>query len=79
MHEMCEAALAGNEVLAKQINSRLSSLHQVLFAESNPIPVKWALNHMGMIDTGIRLPMTPLSERYHQPVHEALVAAGVIN
>ena len=79
MHEMCAAALAGNEVQARQINSDLALLHQTLFVEANPIPVKWALNEMDLIPSGIRLPMTVLSERYHHPVREALLAAGVLN
>lgn len=79
MHEMCEAALTGNDVRARQIDSDLALLHKTLFVEANPIPVKWALMEMDLIPTGIRLPMTLLSERYHQPVREALNAAGVLN
>ncbi|MDH5357335.1 MAG: 4-hydroxy-tetrahydrodipicolinate synthase [Gammaproteobacteria bacterium] len=79
MHEMCAAALAGNEVRARQINNDLNLLHKTLFVEANPIPVKWALTEMDLIPSGIRLPMTVLSERYHQPVREALIAAGVLN
>lgn len=79
MHKMCEAALADNAVLARQINNDLALLHKTLFAEANPIPVKWALWEMGLIPAGIRLPMTVLSERYHQPVREALMAANVLN
>ncbi|NQZ54620.1 MAG: 4-hydroxy-tetrahydrodipicolinate synthase [Piscirickettsiaceae bacterium] len=79
MHEMCEAALTGNHVRARQIDSDLALLHKTLFVEANPIPVKWALMEMDLIPTGIRLPMTLLSERYHQPVREALNAAGVLN
>jgi len=79
MHEMCQAALAGNETLARDINSKLVALHQFLFVESNPIPVKWALNEMRLISSGIRLPMTVLSENYHQSVRDALNTAGVLN
>ena len=79
MHEMCAAALAENEVQARQINSDLTLLHQTLFVEANPIPVKWALTEMDLIPAGIRLPMTVLSKRYHHPVREALLAAGVLN
>jgi 4-hydroxy-tetrahydrodipicolinate synthase len=79
MHEMCEAALAGNETLAREINQKLVALHQFLFVESNPIPVKWALNEMRLISSGIRLPMTVLSENYHQSVRDALNTAGVLN
>lgn len=79
IHQMCEAALAGNEALAREINQKLTDLHKFLFIEANPIPVKWALAEMGMIPKGIRLPMTVLSEQYHQPVRQALVTAGVLN
>lgn len=79
MHEMCEAALAGDADKARLINDKLSPLHQNLFTESNPIPVKWALHEMGLIPAGIRLPMTVLSEQFHQPVRDALASAGVLN
>ena len=79
MHTMCQAALNGNEAEAQAINETLAPLHQKLFIESNPIPVKWALNEMGLIPPGIRLPMTVLSEQHHEAVREALRAAGVLN
>lgn len=78
MHEMCAAALAGDGARAREINAPLESLHSELFLEANPIPVKWALMEMGKIQTGIRLPMTLLSKKYHQPVRAALQAAGVL-
>ncbi|MEJ2567244.1 MAG: 4-hydroxy-tetrahydrodipicolinate synthase, partial [Gammaproteobacteria bacterium] len=64
MHEMCEAATAGDRARATTLNERLAGLHETLFVEANPIPVKWALYEMGLIPAGIRLPLTPLSERY---------------
>ena len=79
MSQMCEYALNGDADNAREINDKLSLLHQRLFSESNPIPVKWALHEMGLIPEGIRLPMTVLSEQFHQPVREALVTAGVLN
>ncbi|HMU67498.1 MAG TPA: dihydrodipicolinate synthase family protein, partial [Cellvibrionaceae bacterium] len=60
------------------INQTLSNLHRLLFVEANPIPVKWALNQMGRIDTGIRLPLTPLSAEHHPSLREALKAAGIL-
>ncbi|WP_347453315.1 4-hydroxy-tetrahydrodipicolinate synthase [Acinetobacter thermotolerans] len=78
MSEVCAAALAGNAALAEQMNAQVANLHNILFCESNPIPVKWALHDMGLIGTGIRLPLTPLAEQYRAPLHEALAAAGVI-
>src|SRR5450756_2409652 len=65
MHEMCVAALKGDRATAIEINNRLLGLHNNLFLESNPIPVKWALVRMGMIGSGIRLPLTPFDSRYH--------------
>lgn len=79
MHDMCVAALNKEEDKAREINQKMVALHQFLFVEANPIPVKWALSEMGMIPEGIRLPMTVLSETYHQPVREALITAGVLN
>ena len=79
MHDMCAAALAGDADKARQINADLALLHERLFLEANPIPVKWALMEMDLIPTGIRLPMTILSEAYHQPVREALQSAGELN
>jgi len=79
LHNMCVAALAGDGKMAHQINNDLVLLHENLFLEANPIPVKWALTQMELIPEGIRLPMTELSEQYHQPVRDALVAAGVLN
>lgn len=78
MHDMCIAALNNDEPKAREINQKLVALHQFLFVETNPIPVKWALSEMGMIPKGIRLPMTVLSEKYHQSVREALITAGVL-
>jgi len=78
MDEMCAAALAGDRVRAQQIDLRLRVLHEDLFIESSPIPVKWALHEMGLIPPGLRLPLTPLSPRYHQRVRDALRAAGVM-
>ena len=78
LHNMCVAALAGDGEKAHQINKDLVLLHENLFLEANPIPVKWALTQMDLIPQGIRLPMTVLSEQYHQPVRDALMTAGVL-
>lgn len=78
MAAMCEAALAGDRELAEKLNQPLTGLHQRLFLEANPIPVKWALLEMKLIPPGIRLPLTPLAEQYHQPLREAMQQAGVI-
>ena len=78
MHDMSVAAIAGDEAEASAINDSLMRLHQDLFVEANPIPVKWALYEMGKIGPGIRLPLTLLSEAHHKVVREALAQAGVI-
>jgi 4-hydroxy-tetrahydrodipicolinate synthase len=72
MHEMCQLALAGEQAEAEAINQRLMGLHKNLFVEANPIPVKWAVHTMGLIPPGIRLPLTPLSEKYHELVKQAM-------
>jgi len=77
MHEMCVAALKGDRLRAIEINNRLLGLHNQLFLESNPIPVKWALNKMGHIDSGIRLPLTPFDAKFHGKLMEAMNAAGI--
>ena len=77
MHEMCAAALDGSVAKARELNNRLLPLHRNLFLEANPIPVKWAVQQMGLIQGGIRLPLTPLSAAYHEQVREAMRHAGV--
>lgn len=76
MAQLCNLALAGEAEQARAINETLKPLNAALFLESNPIPVKWALHEMGLIPAGIRLPLTPLADDFHQPVREALQAAG---
>lgn len=78
MARMCEAALAGRAAEAAALDQPLSALHRDLFAESNPIPVKWALQRMGRIAGGIRLPLTPLSAAAQPPVEAALRQAGLL-
>ena len=77
MHEMCIAAFAGDLATARAANAKLLRLHQDLFVEANPIPVKWAVAQMGLIGSGLRLPLTSLSDQYHQIVREAMDQAGI--
>jgi len=77
MHQMCAAALVGDVKRARELNFKLFPLHQKLFVEANPIPVKWALAEMGMMEGGLRLPLSPLADRFHQTVREALHEAGI--
>ena len=67
---------AGDVKQARELNNHLLGLHRHLFVEANPIPVKWAVAEMGLIAGGIRLPLTPLAEKFHDPVREALREAG---
>ena len=78
MSDVCAAALAGEAEKAENLNTQVANLHEILFCESNPIPVKWALHEMELIETGIRLPLTPLAEQYRTSLREALTTAGVI-
>ncbi|HLQ07861.1 MAG TPA: 4-hydroxy-tetrahydrodipicolinate synthase [Steroidobacteraceae bacterium] len=78
MSEMVSAALAGDGAAAQRLDTRLSGLHRELFVEANPIPVKWALAQMGLIASGIRLPLTPLSAQYQAGVRAAARAAGAL-
>jgi 4-hydroxy-tetrahydrodipicolinate synthase len=78
MSEMCKAALASDIAKARECNDRLLPLHRKLFVEANPIPVKWALSEMGMIEGDLRLPLVPLSPTYHETVRAALRAAGSV-
>ena len=78
MSDVCEAALSDNKAEAHRLNTQVAQLHDILFCESNPIPVKWALHEMGKMGTGIRLPLTPLAEQYRTPIREALQATHII-
>ena len=78
MHEMCKAAREGNRQRAEELDASLRGLHQHLFCESNPIPVKWALAEMGYMGHAMRLPLTKLDEQYHATVRDALKQAGAL-
>ena len=77
MHELCVAAIEGDVVRAREVNNKLLALHRDLFCEANPIPVKWAVQQLGHIGGGIRLPLTPLSSGLHEKVREAMRQAGL--
>jgi 4-hydroxy-tetrahydrodipicolinate synthase len=78
MHELCMAAIAGDARRAAEIHMRLLPLHKQLFVEPNPIPVKWALQRMGIVGGALRLPLTPLGEASQRAVEQALREAGLI-
>jgi len=77
MHQAFTAALSGNMEQARELNACLTDLHKDLFLEANPIPIKWALAEMGVIPTGIRLPLTQLSEEHHDTLRKAMQRAQI--
>ena len=79
MHQMCKSALEGDIESASKLNSNLDILHDLLFCESNPIPVKWCLHKMGLIKKGIRLPLTWMDEKFDRPLTEGLIKSGIVN
>ncbi|OZA14895.1 MAG: 4-hydroxy-tetrahydrodipicolinate synthase [Hydrogenophilales bacterium 17-62-8] len=78
VHEMCVAAFEGNLPRARELNNALLPLHNKLFVEANPIPVKWACAEMGLIPSGLRLPLTPLSAGFHDTLRGAMRHANLI-
>ena len=78
MHEMCLAAIAGQAQQAMTIQRHLLSLHKNMFTESNPIPVKWAAQRMGLCGPTLRLPMTPFSSHLQPALENAMRSCGVI-
>ena len=79
MSEFANAAVAGDRETARRLDEELQGLHQNLFLEANPIPVKWALSEIGRINPSIRLPMTSLSVEYHEKLRKSMRQAGVLN
>lgn len=79
MHQMCVTAMTGDVKKACEINAKLFALHQKLFVEANPIPAKWVLQQMGLIKTGIRLPMVNLSAQYHDVLRHAMSRAEIFS
>lgn len=78
MAQICQQALQGNLKIARTLNQQLKALHKQLFCESNPIPVKWALQRMGKIPSGIRLPLTPLSTKEQPALEQVLKNVGIL-
>jgi 4-hydroxy-tetrahydrodipicolinate synthase len=77
MHQMCVAALAGDVARSRELNAKLLGLHKDLFVEANPIPVKWAVQQLGLIGGGLRLPMTALSPAFHERLRAAMRATNI--
>ena len=78
MSQMCEAALKGDADKAQALDQQLLPVHDAMFVESNPIPVKWAVNQLDLIDDAIRLPLTKLSDANQVQVMQALKSAELI-
>lgn len=78
MHELCEAAIAGDVARAMDIQLKLLPVHKALFVESNPIPVKWAVSRMGLSKPALRLPLSPLTDASQQVLERAMQSAGLI-
>jgi len=78
MAAMCRLAYQGKEEEARRADAEIADLHRLLFIESNPIPVKWAVSEMGFGEINMRLPMTVLAKEFQQPLREALVASGAL-
>jgi len=78
MHELCVAAMGGNIARAVELNNKMLPLHNKLFVEPNPVPLKWAMTEMGLIESGMRLPLAPLGAAYHDTVRGALRESGVL-
>ena len=78
MHELCAAALAGDARRAMEIQLRLMPVHKQLFVQANPIPLKWAMQRMGLCGGAMRLPMTPLEPAYEAALEAALASAGLV-
>lgn len=78
MARMCRLALDGKAAEARAADAEIADLHRLLFVESNPIPVKWAVSQMGFGELNLRLPMTVLAEEYRQPLKQALIACGAL-
>ena len=74
MHNICHSFMNGNHEKSRTINNKLASLHKVMFIDSNPMPVKWLLNYLGLINSGIRLPLVDLDKKYQTKLVEAFKA-----
>lgn len=76
--KLCSLALQGQSKSAKKLDDSLQALNRALFIESNPIPVKWAVSQMGLMEENIRLPLTPYESQFHNQMRDAMRLAGVI-
>ena len=77
--KLCDLALKDQSEAAKKLDDSLQALNRALFVESNPIPVKWAVSQMGLMEENIRLPLTPYESQFHNQMREAMRLAGVLS
>jgi 4-hydroxy-tetrahydrodipicolinate synthase len=78
MAKMCDLAMDGDHAACLRLHDQLMPLHELMFIEANPIPVKWAMNKMGLMGGEVRLPLTPLSEVHHQSLEKILKSLELI-
>ncbi len=78
MAEFCQAFINGDDDKARELDIKLQPIHEALFMETSPIPTKWALNAMGRIDVGIRLPLVELTAPVQAEVRKRLETLGVL-
>ena len=78
MARMCRLAFEGKESEARAVDAEIADLHRLLFVESNPIPVKWAVAEMGFGEVNMRLPLTVLDEQYRDQLRQALISSGAL-
>jgi 4-hydroxy-tetrahydrodipicolinate synthase len=78
MHRMCELAMQGDADGAMAVDAPMSALHDKLFVEGNPVPVKWAMSQLGLIKPGVRLPLVELSPGFHDVLRAAMRQAGLV-
>ena len=74
MHNICNSALNGDIEKSRSINRELTKLHKAMFVDSNPIPVKWLMTYLGLINKGIRLPLVELDKKYQKTLIEIFEA-----
>ena len=78
MAELCRAAVAGDAKTAREIHFKLAALNKLLFAEPNPVPVKWAMQRMGLCGGALRLPMVPMTDALVPGLEAAMREAGLL-
>ena len=76
--KICSLNLSKQFNEAEKLDLNFKNLYELLFVESNPMPVKWMLNKMGKIDSGIRLPLVSFNSAYHEQSLEEMLKLNLI-